>query len=79
MLAHSLKVLGKTGTEMELKQGSSTKSLVQNLILFLLLYLSLLKTEEYQGKGGTEMEQKPVVFVPHVLSLPFVFGKTSNE
>ena len=47
---------GETGTEMELKQTSSAKAVinlfVQNFILFLLLYLSVLKTEEYQGEGG---------------------------
>ena len=41
---------------MELKQTSSAKAVinlfVQNFILFLLLYLSVLKTEEYQGEGG---------------------------
>ena len=65
---------------MELKQNSSTKSMInlgiQNFIPFLVLYLSLLKTEEYQRKGGIEMEQDPMVLAPHVLSLLFFFKAT---
>ena len=69
---------------MELQQSSSARSVinlfVQNFILFLLLYLFLLKTEEYQGEEGAERQQNPMVFVPHVLSLLFVFQKTlTNE
>ena len=28
---------------------------------------------------GTEMEQNPMVLEPHVLSLPFVYGKPSAK
>ena len=63
---------------MEIKLGSSAKFMttlsIQNFVPFLFLYLSFLKTEKYQRKGGTEMEQNPIVL--YILSLPFVCGKT---
>ena len=45
-------------------------------IATLVLYLSLLKIEEYQSKGGIETEQDHMVLAPnHVLCLPFTCGK----
>jgi len=49
---------------------------IQYFIPFLVLHLSLLKTEEYQRKGGFEMEQDHMVLPLHVLCLLFVYGKT---
>ena len=84
MLSYSLKDLGKTGTVLELTPSSSAKCMinlfVQHFIPFLVLHLSLLKTEEYQRKGGFEMEQDamalPLHVLLHVLRLPFVYGNT---
>ena len=50
--------------------------LLCKVVGFLVLHLSLLKTEEYQRKGGFEMERDPVVLPLHVLCLLFVYGKT---
>ena len=50
---------------------------IQYFIPFLVLHLSLLKTEEYQRKGGFEMEQDHMVLahLQHVLCLPIAGGK----
>ena len=65
---------------MELTPSSSAKFMInlsiQYFIPFLVLHLSLLKTEEYQRKGGFEMEQDHMVLPLHVLCLLFVYGKT---
>ena len=74
------KIWGKLGTVMELTPSSCKKFMInlsiQHFIPFLVLHLSLLKTEEYQRKGGFEMEWDPMVLPLHVLHLPFVYGKT---
>ena len=65
---------------MELTPSSCKKFMInlsiQHFIPFLVLHLSLLKTEEYQRKGGFEMEWDPMVLPLHVLHLPFVYGNT---
>ena len=45
---------------------------IWKLIPFLVLYLSLLRIEDYQGKGGTETEQYTMVLarLPHPPSCP---------
>ena len=59
--------------------SSSFQMFVQVLCTFaafLVLHLSLLKTEEYQRKGGIEAEQGSIILTPdHVFCLPFACGK----
>ena len=54
---------------------------IQNFIPYFVLYLSLLKIEEYQRKGEIEMERDPMVPPTplHVLSLPFCLWRNFGQ